>query len=459
MALPKEDRISFSKQIVGADSTKTSIEGSKKAITIEKNKAFNLDQANKRLVDAKALLVDGYQAEFARYDGIVRTTLSETDIQNSANLVIGNFLYPNNPQNPPPSTAPNVWTKTKPYARNKAIGKQYDETFAAPISAEQSKTTAILALITAIETNYTLIQRVTGQECGASGTCSIPIHTTQTACQLAGGIWTPGPDIISTNTALNTDYNDLLSAINDLKSHLLTTQPTILTSDTDTTRQTQNNTASSNINTIVAALDAWLALTPFNTSHGQINCAGFNSYNPALLGATRLQSGELDTLEAALISRQTFVTSRVGQLNSNLGSITQDLTTGNVTGSGLYFERWNFIQLRLNLFGGSLVAFKGFEKAIEAQNAQQAQIDLAKNSYTSLLTTSALSAPTNGTKVVHVKSSAGFLVGDNVYIVSDTQDEILRTIESIDGNRIVVGVEVPPKYRPAEAARLYKDIS
>lgn len=457
MALSKEDRISFSKKIISAEVDKAGIESSKQQITLEKQKAFDLDQANKRLVDSKTALIDPYQVEYSRYNGILRTSLTEQDIQDAGDLKLGNFLYPNDQQNPPPSTAPQVWTQPKPYARNKAVGKQYDETYPAPAVAEQNKLSDVLASIALLEA-YPLIQRVTGQQCGATGTCSLPAYTTQLDCTTNGGVWTVGPDVISTNTALQTTYNTLLSQVNDLKAYVLATQPLILTTDS-APRQPQNNLAISNINTLVSAIDTWLALTPFNTAHNQTTCIGFNSYNPALLGPTRLQSGDFTTLKNSILSRQTFVGSRIGQIDSNLGSISQDLSSGDFTGSGLYFERWNFVGLRLNFFGGSLLALKGFDRAIGAQNALQAQIDLSKNSYSQLLTASILSAPSNGTKVLHLKSIGDIVVGDNVFLVSDSQDEIQLTVASVEGNKVTVNREVPAKYRPAESARLYKDKS
>lgn len=441
MALSKEDRISFSRQIVGADASKAIIESSKQKLLAEKAKAYDLDQANKRLLDSKSSLIDPYQNELGRYNGIFRISLTETDINNSANFVLGNYLYPNDSNNIPPSLAPSLWTKSKPYARTAAVGKNLLEAYPASVSAEQSKITTILSTINTIETSYTLIQRVTGQIC------------------VPGTVTPPVPDSIQTYTALVNNYNTLLSAINDLKTYVLATQPLILTADSNSARQTDNNTAISDINTIVSAINVWLALTAFKTSHGQTTCAGFNSYNPALLGATRLQSGNLTTLKTAITARQTFVGTRVTQLGTNLGSITQDISTAEATGTGLYFERWNLLQLRLNLFGGSLTALNGFDRTIAAQDSQQAQVDLSKNTYQTFLLVSAFSAPSNGTKVLHLKSAAGLSAGDNVYVVSETQEEISRTIQSVEGNRVTVGVEVPAKYRPEEGARLYKDIS
>lgn len=436
MALSKEDRIAFSKKIVEGEAEKRGIEASKASLLSEKQKAFDLDQANRRLPELTNTLINGYQVELSRYNGILRTSISEQDIQDSSRLVLGNFFYPNNPNNPPPSLAPATWTRPKPYARNKAVGRQFDEMFPAPVIAEQAMITTILGYITEIET-FPLIERVTGQEC-------IP------------GI-PPAEDMIVPNADLLAVYNNLLAAIISLDSYVATTQGLILTNDPNVTRQAQNNIAIANIPVIRAAIATWLALDPFNTAHGQTTCAGFNAYNPALLGPTRLSFAELNALELALNNRQSFTTLRIGQIDINLGTINQDLITGDFTGTGLYFDRWNLIGLRLNFYGGTLIAFNSLDTGLTAQAAFQAQVDFSMNTYKSLLICSVLSAKTNGTRNIHLKTSQDLSVGDTVYLISNSQQEIPLKITEISGNKIVVGAPVPAKYEPSDSARVYKD--
>lgn len=456
MMLSKQDRIAFSKEIVAYRFESAKIDLAKLSIQAERDRVNNLDQGNKNLLDAKTYLVDGYQDELDRYDGVVRTKVTESDIQDAANMVVGNDLRPNDESNPPPSTAPFVWTKLKPFARTIAVGKLSNETYAAPIAAEQSKLVDALNYISTIET-FTLIQRVTGQSCNATGTCSNPFYTDQTSCELNLHTWTPGPDSIANDPALQAAYNNLLSTVNDLKSYTLTTQSVILTDDPNTGRQAQNNTSISNITTFVAAIDTWLAVTPFNTAHGQTTCAGFNSYPPALLGSTRLQAAELAAIKSALQTRQAFVSSRVSEINTNLGTVTQNISTGSSTGSGLYFERWQMIELRLNMVGGTAVLLASLDAGLQGQTEMKERLDLAKTTYESVLTCSLLSAPTSGTRVVHVENPADFIVGDIVYLISDTQEELTRNIEAISGSALTLGQPIPAKYRPAEFARLYKD--
>ena len=431
MALLKQDRIAFSKKIVTSDIEKGAIQNSKIQIQNELNKVLEIDAANKRLIDDVTFFINPYQNEYQRYDGNFRTLLVEQDFVDSANFVSGNPFYPNDPQNPPTSLAPNVWTKTKPYARTKAVGRQNDETFVSVVSGEIGLLTTILNTINTIEINYTLLTRVTGEECTLS---------------------------VSPATALLADYNTLLTAVNTLLPFTTTTQSTIWTADPDSARQALNNAAISDINNIISAINTWLALTPFVPS-GAPDCTTFNAINPTILGPSRLQSSDLTTFKNAVIARLNFVNNRFAQIGALLGNINQNLSTGEATGSGWYFQRWIYILLRLNLLGGSIIEVKGFERGLAAQDEQIVNVEFVKNTYLNIVRASSLTAPTNGTTTVYLKDPAGFVVGDQVYIVSDDQEELVRSIKSIDGPRIILGQPVPAKYRLEQNARVYKDLT
>lgn len=461
MPLSQDDRISFSKKMVEGPFLIAAINKSKTSIVAEKAKVEKLDLAHKNLVDGRTAPINGYQAELILLDGITRSTLTEQDQQDAANLVLGNHLYPNNVTNPPPSTAPSVWTKTKPYARNKAVGKFYNEAYGATVTKESDLIAAVQTSISSIQSTYATIEQVTGQHCTTpGGTCSLPSFTTQSTCTTGGGVWTPGTDTIATYPDMVTALNNLISSVNTLKTFLISEASSVYTSDYDSTRKTQSQAAIDNINNvIIPAINTWLAYSDFNTAHGQTTCVGFYSYNPTLLGATKLQTSQITALLSALTARLTFASSRQSQLTSYLGSITQDLSTGDVTGDGLYFERWSFIQLRLNMLGGSLFALKGYERAQGAQDDQIANINAANATYSLILKTTAFAAPASGTEFLNVKSTAGFSVGDNVFVIADGQPELVRSIKAIDGNRVTLGQPVPANYRDSSFGRMYKDLT
>jgi hypothetical protein len=457
MALTKEDRIAFSKKISATPVEIASVERSKAAVLKEQQKDIDVDNAHKRLVDAKTALINGYQSEISLLDSNVRTTLLESDIIDAANFTSTNVLYPRDPQNLAPSLAPSIWTKTKPYTRNKIVGKTFAEVFAGTTTKESDNISAINSTLASLS-SYALIEQVSGQSC-SNGTCSLPQYTDATTCTTNGGVWTPSSDVISNNPTIQTLMTTLISQVNTWKTFLQNELSVIITTDTDATRSSQNTAAIAQINTTISGINTWLAYSSFNTAHGRTTCSSFYAYNAALLGATKLQTGQLATFNSAISTRTSFISTRISQLNTNLGSVVQDLSTGDITGSGLYFERAKFLQLRLNILGGSLVKVKGSDRALAAQDEQIANINNASSSYNLLLINSNLVAPSNGTKNLHVKSSTGLSVGDIVYLVSDTQEEITLNIESISGNTVVVGKAIPAKYRQDEFARLYKDIS
>lgn len=474
--LSQEDRIAFTKKIVEGPALIASVTQSKASISVELTKARALDNAHKNLVDGKTAVINAYQAELIKLDGITRSNLTEQNIQDAANLVLGNSLYPNNINSPPPSLAPNLWTQTKPYAKNLAIGQFYTEAYGASVPKESDSVSPVSAAIASIEALYTAIQRTTGQHCLPGningGVCSLPSYTTQSTCIAATptpGVWTPASihDQIVTYPEVVTALADLVTKLNTYKSYLQAEVATVYLADKDPTRKTQNQAAADYINnTTIPAINAWLALADFDTNTFypmtmilENTCLSWNAYDYTTLGPTKLQPSQINILKSAISARAAFVGTRQTQLISYLGSITQDPSTGETTGSGLYFERWSFIQLRLNMLGGSLFALKGYERAGKAQDEQISNIKLANASYALFLTCSQFQSPATGTKYVSVKDASKFAVGDNVYIVSNSQPEIGITIAAIVGNRIEFGQIVPANYREGEFARVYKDLS
>jgi len=372
-------------------------------------------------------------------------------------MILGNFFSPNQTSVPTPSLPGGVWKNFIPYSRNKAVGKKYDETNTV-IQKEQDIMSTISSLITTME-SYASIGRSTGQSCNATGTCSLPAYTTQATCTSNGGTWTPGPDSISNNPAIQATAASLITEVNNWKAFLQATNLVIVTTDTNTGRQTQNNASIADVANAIAQIDIWLAYTTFDTSHGQTTCAGFNSYNVNLLGATKFRASELSVIKNEIIARLTFIPTRAAQINTNLGSVVQDMSTGNITSSsGFYGDRMNILNLRLNLMNGSLRKVEGLKLGEKAQDEAVNSNANAASVYGSVMKVSAFKAPSTGISTIHVKDAAGFAVADSVYVISDTQLEIPATIVAISGNAITLSVNIPAKYRQNENARIYKEL-
>jgi len=398
--LSKADRLAFSAQIINADQQIAGLASATAQLQAIEAKDQALDTANSHLYNPTNSLINSYQAEFSAIDGNIRTSIIEQNIVDAAGHVLGNYFFPNSVLLTIPSLSSknNVWVQVRPFALAFGVGKNYDQSYTIGPS-EQGLITNALALITSASA-YTDIQNTAGQHC-VDGTCSLPQYDNQIDCVANSGIWTPGPESIVAFPAIQTLKSNLVATINGIVTQLNAELAAILTNDTDPTRQSQNNAAINDINTnILPALNAWLAYADFNTAHGQTTCIGFNTYNANLLAPTKLHSAQLSALSTALSNRTTFLSVRVPQLNTNLGSVSQNIDTGDYTGTGFYKSRLDFLNLRINVMAGSLTALVNDQQSINAQTQISSSLKDEKAIYMSILPTTKFAASGNGTAVI-----------------------------------------------------------
>jgi len=459
MALSQTDRISLSKAFVAAPTEIAQIQQNKAQIDVAKVDYIAKDAVNKGLVDKVTAVIDPYQNEIALINGVVRTTLTEQVQLDAADRKIGNFLFPNEQAVPLPSVPDGIWKFFSPFFQSYGIGKQKLEDYGAATPHELQLIADINAQIAILEA-ATLIQRTTGQECNASGTCDLPSYTTQGTCLANGGVWTPGPDVITTFPEIHAALNELISLVGQWQTNLdthLSALTAVLAADADAGRQAAATQEQTDINTFKAAATTWLALPDFNTAHGQTTCTAFNGYNALLLAPTKAYTDDLNTLKAAIATRTAQATARAAAAAGYLGSVVQDLATGDITGgSGFYLDRAKAVNLRLHAMGGSLSQLKGAERGINALDQFKKNKEDALDVYSSVLRVSKLRAPGNGTNKIHVIDAAGFTVGSRIYLVTDTQPELELFVQAVSGTMLTVDKKVPQNYRENEAGRVYK---
>jgi hypothetical protein len=457
MALTQDERIALSKKIIDIPRENAQADLIKDQINEGLIKAQNQDSANKSLQDDKTSLINGYQLEITRYDGNTRTTVLEQDIIDSANKIKQNAFFPNDLSIPLPSVADGVWKNFIPFSRGKAIGKNYLEVYPSVIQKEQDLINIINGYISTMET-YSGIGRSTGQKCTTtSGSCSLPIYTTQPTCVAGGGIWTAGSDVIAADPLIQATATSLVTAINDWKTFIQATDAVIITTDPNSTRQNQNNISKNNISSTVVVINNWSALPNFDTSHGQTTCVGFNSYDPNLLAATKFRSAELQLIKNQITNRANFIVTRISEINVNLGSINQDMSNGSlISASGLYGDRLRIIDLRLNLMSGSLNKVYAIQRGQGAQDELKSSNANALLVYSSVMVASAFKAPSIGSDKIHLESITGLNVGDSVYVVAEDQQEISADILAISGLMVTLNKVIPQKYTRSNRSRLYK---
>jgi len=451
--LTQDERIQITRKIVVIPQENALASNQKGEIDKSKLIAQTKDDAHKKLVEETNILLHDYQKERNTYDGNSRTELVEQDFLDSANKVKNNPFFPNDPSTPTASLPDGVWIKMKPFAYTKAIGKNFDETFST-VTKEQDLIDAVNTKIAEMEA-YTDVGRSTGQKC-QPGFCSLPAYTTQSECELNGETWTP--ESIVTDPLIQTTSSELTAAIQAWEDFINTTHGLVVSTDTDPTRSTENNTSRANITSTISIINAWQALSDFDTAHGQTTCAGFAGIDVLTLDPTKYRSAELQVLKDELGSRVTYISVREGQLDGHLGSITQDINTGEITSSsGFYGNRFGFISLRLHLLSGSLTEVMGYDQAADIQDEMISENNNIANTYTSVLKTVLFRSPGAGTNVIHVMDASEFQMGDNVYIVADEMDEISATISNINNNTVYLSVNVTSKYSKDINARLYKE--
>jgi hypothetical protein len=443
--IAQDDRIAFSLKIVGADTEMKALDQAKAQLQTAIASVQKLDTANKNLFVPVNSLIDAYHVELSKLDGKVRTTITEQDVIDSANKKLRNFFFPNDTSTSVPSlsSSNNVWTKVKPYANGYALGKNYSEAYPSTITSEQDLITSLLSYIASAQSN-TDTENTTGQHMDTSaGSCSFPSYTTQSTCVAGGGIWTPGAPTLVTYDAVVTLKTNMVTAVNSLIA-LLQAEAAAVPADKNNTAI--NQAAIDNINnTILPALNTWLAYPDFDTGN---------------VAPTKLHSVQLNALQSALQARSTFVTTRLSQLNTILGTVVQDLSTGDLTSSsGLYGKRYGFLALRLNALGGSLVQLTSMQSAASAQDSIKKGTQESTATYQSILPTTLLMAGGNGTNMVNVVDPSFLSPGDIVFVMAEGQQELQRAVKSVQGTLVTLNDVVPAKYTSTSKARLYKDIS
>jgi hypothetical protein len=395
--LAQADRIAFSSYQVTAPAQIAGIQRAQTAINAQIVSAQALDTANYNLFVPSNTLINQYQSEFQYIDGNIRTTIVEQDILDSANKILQNHFFPNDTAVAVPSLS--ALNNVWPYLNP-------------------------FALTYGIGKNYTetygtqMAERTNGSTIGY-----IPLIQSYTPFVISPPSGTP----VATVKATVTNYIALLN---------LEAAAILAIVDPNSTNTTNNTTAYNNIQTtLIPALNTYLA------SSGS--------------------SSDLTALQTAVTTRNTFLTTRVSQLNTVLGSITQDLVTnGNITASsGLYGARYSYLQLRLNALSGSLTVLASLQVAYNAQTNIIANIESTNSTYFSILPTSAFQANANGTQFISLINVSFLNPGDTVYVMADNQIEMQMAIKTVTGNSITLNGPIPAKYTVSSNARLYKDLS
>jgi len=436
MALTQAERIQISKKIIDIPLQNAAFDRIK--VTLQKSNVTleNEDNANKSLMDDITTIVNLYMRELTQLDGNARVELVESMLVDSANRVKQNFFFPNDVDTSLPNVPDGIWKFFTPFSGSVAIGKNYDESYTV-VTKEQDIIDNINAQVSIIESASVAV-RSTGDECTAA---TLP------------------PDTFAPEPVIQQALVDIKAEVSSWRSFLLTQQGLIPTADSDITRQLQNNVAITDITTTIAAIDTWTSYDDFDTTTTRpFTCGLFDSSVSTDYTSSKLRSTELNPLKAEMAARVAFIPTRVSQLNTTLGSVGQDLSTGviNGSGSGLFDDRFKAINIRLSLLGGSLIKKISTLASQSAQDALKTTNDAAADIYLSVMQVSLFRSPASNNGTIHLIDASSFNAGDAIYIVAENQQELVGNIVSIDGNTVFLDMSVPEKYTHENRSRLYK---
>lgn len=463
MSLSKEDRISISKKVVSIPLEDKNADNSIAVLENSRSDFEKTDNGNKSIQNNFDSLINKYQIEISLLDGKKREEVTEENMVNSAKRIEGNFFFPNTPSNPPPSAPDGIWKNFVPLSKNIAIGKKYNETQDnTGNKIEQNIINDVKNKINGIN-SFVDVERSSGKKCETLdlGTCD-PDNiggTTEILCNIAGGTWTPMITDVISDSGVVSNLASLKSSIEEWKTFLLDEQSNIVTNDSDSEKQKENDKAIEDIDSVIKIIEDWNNYPDFDTlTELPEGCSDFyNNLNKDDFNPSKLRSYELDVIKNKAKDREDFIQIRKTQITDRLGSVDQDLESGNlIGGTGLYFKRFRLINQRLNLLSGSLSQKVGAEMGIEVQNKIKDSNQTGKDSYSEVMFVSLFKAASSGTGTIHIEDSSGFSVGDDVYLVGEKQEELEAKITNIDKTTLFLNIDVPKKYTKENMSRVYK---
>lgn len=412
MALTQNERISLSKRFVSIPDENAAFASNAATLQELVDAEADKDEGFKGLFAADNQLIDLYHDEVTEVFGQNRTSVTEQNLQDSADKIDGNFFFPQLPDVPTASLPNGVWTQFKAFARNIAVGRLYDESFDT-VDSESDKISDVTTLTAKIAADYTQTERQTGT--------TFPPPTPPATFDLPA-------DLASLKTAVNTWEASL------------NTQRTALLANTDPERTSEIAAAIADIDDALVEISDWNALPDYAVG-GKVDDPGLLILND----------------EAA--ARNSFIPTRQSQINSRLGSVNQDISDGTITSlSGLYGNRYINIDARVNLVQGSLSQSSRLELGKKAQDQGADNNTQYLNYLTNIIVATKLAADGTGANTIEVEDVSNFSISDTVFVVSDTQSELTGTITNISGTTVTLSFNVPSSYIVVELARMYKEV-
>lgn len=138
-------------------------------------------------------------------------------------------------------------------------------------------------------------------------------------------------------------------------------------------------------------------------------------------------------VETNITSRTAAIPTRVTQITTNLGAISQ-APNGDYTGSGHYMKLFEWIDIRAGMAGGTLFLYYGADQAINFIDQKIAKANSKKAEYEAQFLVKKFTADSDGTAFIQVVGTTGLSISNAVKIVDDSGLALISTtILSISG--------------------------
>lgn len=203
---------------------------------------------------------------------------------------------------------------------------------------------------------------------------------------------------------------------------------------------TQNTAALADVNNTKSIIDAWQALS-----------------NTGVSG--KFVSGSIGLLSSEITARQTFITGRLAQIITALGSVsaTSETAYTGVVGSP-YYERYKWLNIRINSASGSARRFFDADRGIGFLGMLAADNTALQGEYDTYFVTKAI-AFIDETTIIQVKDVINLAVGQSITVLSETQPELQRAIMEVMGTtQLRLDKPIPNSYLVVDQARIFRTL-
>lgn len=215
--------------------------------------------------------------------------------------------------------------------------------------------------------------------------------------------------------------------------------PNLNTSLNDIKNKTATQDQIAKVNAIKTAIDTWQSF-------------------PSDTLSSRFNDTNLANISSAIDTRQTEIPLRVTELNDILGSVAQN-PDGTYTGSGHYYDFFDWLNKRINAATGSLAKYYGSSFSLIAIQQQIDNLDSNRVEQESYLRIEAFLANMPNTTTIPVADETGFSALDAVKICANDKPIINTTIVSVSAGQIVVADNIPTDYNLSSQGRIVKQLS